>query len=1228
MTARPPLAQQSHAAWLLEQFRLIHRVGMFAAGSGLVIYAVAYFALRYWQTLAICALLVILLAGFFLSWQITRRNIPERGIEAFAFSIVAFMASSIYFQSDIIGFNIMVSFVPIVLANYLLPPRRTRRVVVVSSLAILHNLLIAAFNPFQPPSFPLPAIIALNLVVGPSVLGIIAIVNYRSARRTEQAIAQLEQQSASLEETVSRRTAQLATSAEIGRAASGMLDLPELLARTLDLIRDRFGYYHASVFLLDETGTQAVVRESTGAIGRQLKERKHTLAVGSQSIIGYVTARREPRIALDVGEDTEHFKNPLLPETRSEMAIPLIVGDRLLGALDVQSQEPNAFTPADVTVIQTLADQLATAINNAQLFAAQQQLLAENQRLLEESQKSLAELNALTGRLSQEGWKEFVASHSDSFVAEIGKPTDPDSETILKMALEQGQLVQTSGERSTLAAPIMLRGQPIGALALEEAGAEHEWTTDDLALAQEVADRLGLALDNARLLEQLNKERERLVFLFESSQALAATLDLNTTVRIALQFAPSLGAEHAYILYVGEGQAIFQSTIPGLDHFTGIEAQAFVKAVIGQGLDRWVLDTRQPALVEDTLLDERWQPHIDEKLARAIMAAPLRTQQSNEAVGVLAYTHPMPGAFSEDQLPLLDSFSTQVSVALQNSILHQNLARQQYSAAALARATQAMARTLSEEDLMRTLAEELFEAYKPNGVAILLWDAEGEAFIPIAVKVNPDETDPWPAAGRGFPASDRPDFVEVVNRRSLWLQRLREEPDDQVRETMSLPFIFNEQVEAVVEIVHTGLSAGLSPEDTGLFKAILASAAFALQTVRLYQQLRETADRLREVDRLKSQFLANMSHELRTPLNSIIGFSRVIMKGIDGPVTDLQRQDLSAIHHSGQHLLNLINDILDLSKIEAGKMDLSFDKVDLPEIIKGVLSTTAGLVKEKPIHLIPDLQPDLPPVYADSFRVRGVLINLLSNAAKFTDHGSITIKAFVVDPNVPRPMVQVLVRDTGMGIAEADIPKLFQSFSQVDGSATRKTGGTGLGLAITRNVVEMHGGTIWVESQLGAGSTFNFTLPVYQEPAATPEWSPGDTRHSILAIDDDARLIDLYRRYLEPKGFLVHGLTNSQEAVAAAIAFKPRAILLDVLMRDRDGWQVLQDLKANDDTRQIPVIVCSVLAEHDKALSLGAAGYLVKPILDIDLLSALSQLNGANAHPAQPAAIIDNSEAL
>jgi signal transduction histidine kinase/ActR/RegA family two-component response regulator len=508
--------------------------------------------------------------------------------------------------------------------------------------------------------------------------------------------------------------------------------------------------------------------------------------------------------------------------------------------------------------------------------------------------------------------------------------------------------------------------------------------------------------------------------------------------------------------------------------------------------------------------------------------------------------------------------------------------------------------------------------------------------------VDPDDPDPWLAPEEAFPADDRPDLLDVIRSHQGRIAKLRDEPDGQIRQSMSQPFIFNKRAEGAVEIIHTGPASGLTQDDMRLFESMLTSAAFALQTVRLYQQVLDTAERLREVDRLKSQFLANMSHELRTPLNSIIGFSRVIMKGIDGTVSDLQLQDLSAIHNSGQHLLGLINDILDLSRIEAGKMEMNFDRVDMTEIIKGVMSTTAGLVKDKAIRLAPDVQPNLPPVYADSIRVRQVLLNLMANAAKFTEEGAISVRAHVVEKDGQRPMVEVSVRDTGMGIPERDLPKLFQTFSQVDGSATRKVGGSGLGLSISKNLIELHGGSIWVESRVGAGSTFSFSLPVYIEKPAMPIELPvegvgaaakvvaaapansgfgspnGNGHHlrAILAIDDDARLIDLYRRYLEPKGFTLHGLINPKEAVAAARALRPQLILLDVMMPEHDGWQVLKDLKNHSDTRDIPVIVCSLLTEQEKARTLGAVDYLVKPILDVDLIAALNRLEGQSSFVA------------
>jgi PAS domain S-box-containing protein len=384
------------------------------------------------------------------------------------------------------------------------------------------------------------------------------------------------------------------------------------------------------------------------------------------------------------------------------------------------------------------------------------------------------------------------------------------------------------------------------------------------------------------------------------------------------------------------------------------------------------------------------------------------------------------------------------------------------------------------------------------------------------------------------------------------------------------------------------------------------AAAVSLENARLYQEQRETTEKLREVDKMKSQFLANMSHELRTPLNSIIGFSRVILKGIDGPVSELQQQDLTAINSAGQHLLNLINDILDISKIEAGKMELAFhDEVNLHDIINGAMSFAVGLTKDKSIKLEKVIPDELPLVRADATRIRQVLINFLSNSTKFTEEGTITLKAGVQIGPAGRPEILISVTDTGIGISQEDQKKLFLPFSQVDASATRKTGGSGLGLSISRLLIELHGGRVGVISDSGKGSTFYFTLPI---PYTEPEPGEEETR-VILAIDDDRQVISLYERYLKTHNYKVLALTDPSQAVERAREVNPFAITLDVMMPNRSGWQVLEALKADEFTRTIPVIVCSIVADQEKGFSLGAADYLTKPILEEDLVHSLDRLN-------------------
>lgn len=441
----------------------------------------------------------------------------------------------------------------------------------------------------------------------------------------------------------------------------------------------------------------------------------------------------------------------------------------------------------------------------------------------------------------------------------------------------------------------------------------------------------------------------------------------------------------------------------------------------------------------------------------------------------------------------------------------------------------------------------------------------------------------------------------------------------------AIPLRIGNRIIGALDIQATTEGA-FTDDSISVLQTLADQVAVAIDNARSFELSQQAVMEMREIDRLKSQFLANMSHELRTPLNSIIGFSRVILKGIDGPVTELQQQDLTAIYNSGQHLLGLINDVLDLAKIEAGKMELAFDEVNMTDVISSVMSTMSGLVKDRPVELKRIIEPSLPTVRADAIRIRQVMINLLSNASKFTDEGDILVEARTVLGSTGRNQVMVSVTDTGPGISLDDQAKLFQAFSQVDDSPTRKTGGTGLGLSICQELINMHGGRIWVESEVGKGSKFHFTLPLFHKESEGGPLATNGNR-IILAIDDDPQVIGLYERYLHPQGYQVIPLTDPSRAVERVRQLKPFAVTLDIMMPGIDGWQVLDNLKADPSTRNIPVIVCSIIEDLEKGFNLGASDYLVKPILEDDIVNALDRLN-ADGSIREVLVIDDNPDDL
>jgi PAS domain S-box-containing protein len=347
----------------------------------------------------------------------------------------------------------------------------------------------------------------------------------------------------------------------------------------------------------------------------------------------------------------------------------------------------------------------------------------------------------------------------------------------------------------------------------------------------------------------------------------------------------------------------------------------------------------------------------------------------------------------------------------------------------------------------------------------------------------------------------------------------------------------------------------------------------------------------------KSQFLANMSHELRTPLNAIIGYSEILMEETEG--NEQQEEviaDLLKVHSAGKHLLGLINDVLDLSKIEAGKMELHLETFNLDKIFQEVLSTVQPLIESKTNQLTIKCE-NAGEVYADLTKLRQILFNLLSNAAKFTDNG--TIKVSVCRQlESDEEWVQICVSDDGIGMTPEQQQKLFKPFTQADASTTRKYGGTGLGLAITKEFVEMMGGTINVVSELGHGSRFTVRLPVYVSSPEVRKQTEvlADGNSLVLVIDDDLIVRELFKNYLKLMGYAVAVVAGGKEGLRLIRQLRPDAIVLDVKMPGMDGWKVLATLKNEPLLADIPVIMMSVEEQQQKGLALGATDYLVKPV--------------------------------